>query len=367
MHGLPDLADRPAHVVRDEAGGVWAVRLAQQPSRELAAAGEVEPAHLLRAIREAQRPRAVLERVGAVERLSIGRGHQRAERLADLGMHLRHRLGHEHLQRRHRRALAGAHELHELALPHAEADAAHLVERSLVHLGKVVVPLAEEVEGEALRQLVRAAVGVELLALEHGRARHAQAVGRVVPPVLAAEVAAEHRLDEQVQAQAVAERVEHGEADRVAPVGHVDVVPVCLGPAHGAQLPLGYLEGQRVLGVEEVSLALHQGVGEVGHAGEHVVHGFLQDVSPHVARGGDVHHVAVARIGTEQVRDAAEVLLLEGEFGLRGHGRCLPLCLVATVGILPQGRGSGREGPRSSSYEHSISMAIPLTLPISCS
>ena len=121
------------------------------------------------------------------------------------------------------------------------------------------------------------AVWIELLALQHGLAGHAQTIRRIVLAVLAAEVAVEDCLDEKIRAHAIAEAVEHRKAKQVAFVRHVDAVPVGFGSARCPRSAFRHFHGQGVFGVVEVARALDQGIGEVGSAGKHIVHGCLQN------------------------------------------------------------------------------------------
>ena len=113
-------------------------------------------------------------------------------------MNLQHRVAHEHLQRGDGRALTRAHELHELALLHAKVNATHIVQGSPVVLGQVIELLAKDIVCVVRWYLVAPAIGIGLLALERRLPWHAQAVGWVVDPIFAAEVAIEHGLDKQV-------------------------------------------------------------------------------------------------------------------------------------------------------------------------
>lgn len=311
------------------------VRLAQSLTDELASCGEVEVGHLFGPIRQPNGAHAILERVGDAERLPVGSWYQGANRLVRVGVNLQHRVAHEHLQRGDGRALTRAHELHELALLHAEVDAAHVIQRSFVNLRQVIELLSKEVVRVVLRQLVGPAKGVGLLAFEHGLSRHAQAVSWIVGPVLAAEVAIEHRLDEEVEAQPVAQGVKHREAHHVTLVGHVEVVPVGLGAAHRAQASLCHLHRKRILGIEEVSVAFDQGVGKVRRTLDHVVYCLLQDIAAHVRGDVHIHHVGPMWRRAIAVVHAAEVLLFDLEIGLCCHNATsLPAHLVSTDGIL---------------------------------
>ena len=322
--GGAHLAKGPAHLVGDVSGRLRYVGLLQQGAGALGLFLKGQAAHLLHAIGQPQRAGAVLEGVLRAQVTAQGGGHQRAHGLFVVGMDGLHRAGHQHMQHGHRGGLVLLHEAHEFVFLHLHGHAVHVIQRLLVDLREVHELLREEIPGEVLRKVVGLGEGVLLLLGQHGAVRGAHALHGVLLPIADTEIVVQRGLDEQVQAQAVAEAVEHGKPGRVVPVGHVDTVPVGLRAAHAAQgLRLGHLKGQRVHGVVKIAVALRQRVGKIGHAAQGGVHRFLEDVSPDAAAQAHLHHVGPGGRSAVKLGYAAEILLLELKIRLI-HG-LLPL------------------------------------------
>ena len=101
----------------------------------------------------------------------------------------------------------------------------------------------------------------------------------VFPAVLEADIVVQHGLDEAIEAQPIAQAVEHGKGDPVLPVGHVQHMVVGNRAAdHAGLFALGHRKRQVVVGVVIKAPLPHKGGPVIGQALEGLVHRPLQQV-----------------------------------------------------------------------------------------
>ena len=195
-----------------------------------------------------------------------------------------HRLGHKHGDRDGWRRANFLNERHEAARIYLQSPVAHFVAGIARELGQVIrFSLRLSLRHlEIWTHLAGNREGIELLRLGHGARVGTNPARVVLLAVTHTVVVVEHRLDERIDALAVAEAVVHGKTRNVAVAGEVKHMVVGLVTAHVAQLlPSANLHGKRVGGIVHGAVLDLEGVGEVGHARDRAVQGLLQEVGIH--------------------------------------------------------------------------------------